>query len=253
MSFSLVALALAALLLLSPQQSAPPSSQAPGAVSATGAVACEVEQVRMTWGFKESFRSYLSGAIALGKWTTGGDVGYEIPEFVFTGGVGQIAPDRKSGEVAFEGELRFTAHGGILNTALKAPRLEILGEREAALYFDISGETMGGLQVSQPALDFFRITWPASAETIDVQSGVFSVTRARVVLTPLGSGAFGTYLAGEVFDPLSFSIQVEPGCFTTGGFRWWWLPGGGLVLAALGGLGWFIATRVNKSRGLEHQ
>ena len=48
-----------------------------GAVPATAPEgACEVREVTITWGFKESFRSYISGAIAEGSWQTSGDVGY---------------------------------------------------------------------------------------------------------------------------------------------------------------------------------
>jgi hypothetical protein len=252
MPFSPAIVVLAALLVGTPQHFASanpaPITSANTSTVASASAACEVEQVRMTWGFAESFRRSLSGALALGQWTTTGDVGYDTPEFVFSGGVGHIAPDRKAGRIAFEGELRFVSVGGLVNTAFSHPRFEIVGEREAALFFDVTGGTVGGFEVSQPALNFVRITWPSSAEAIDSQTGLWSVTGARVVLTPLGAGALGTFFSGQVFDPLSFSIQVEPGCLTTGGFRWWWLPGGGLVLAMLGALGFGIATWVKKSR-----
>ncbi|HEV8012740.1 MAG TPA: HtaA domain-containing protein, partial [Pontimonas sp.] len=34
--------------------------------------ACQVEDVSITWGFKESFRSYISSSIANGSWEVSG-------------------------------------------------------------------------------------------------------------------------------------------------------------------------------------
>jgi hypothetical protein len=231
---------LSVLLVFGPQAS--PASEA-----------CGVEQVRLSWGFTESLRNSLSGARALGNWTTDGDVGYETPEFIFTGGEGSLAPDRSTGEVSFEGELRWRAYGGIVETALVNPQLRLVGKREALLVFDVVGGTIGGLQVEQKGVEFVSLTWPASAETLDATAGIWRVDKARVVLTPLGAGAFSRYLSGEVFDPLSFSIQVQPQCLSDGGFRWWWVPGGALVLAVVGAFVWACFTRAKKSREPEHQ
>ena len=207
---------------------------------------CVVEDVSVAWGFKESFRSYLSGAIALGEWTVSGDVSYETPLFGFSGGSGEIAPDRSSGDIGFSGQMRFVGHGGILNTSLADPRLVFLGDREAALYFDVTGDTMDFVFVETKDVDFVRVRWSRFAETLDRRSGVWEVTNATVTLTPTGSGAFGTYLAGEVFDPLSFRVQVAPGCLDQG-FSWWWIPGGVVGLASLGGAVWAITRRGRKS------
>ena len=239
---SVVVLALTGLLAISPAA----EREAPSA-------SCEVQQARITWGFKESFRSYLSGAIALGKWTTSGDVSYQTPVFIFATTNGSIAADRSSGEVPFEGEFRFRAHGGILNTALSNPTLRILGPGEAALFLDVTGETMGGLAVSSKAVDFVRISWPARAQSIDAAAGVWTIQNARVVLTPLGANAFGTYVSGEVFDPMTIELTVTPGCLNQPGWRWWWLPGGVLLLAIVGAAVAALVIRANKSRGLERQ
>ena len=42
--------------------------------------------------------------------------------------------------------------------------------------------------------------------TIDVSNGL---TDAPAVLTPEGAEAFGTYPAGEAFDPVSFTVETE--------------------------------------------
>ena len=213
---------------------------------------CVVDDVQVSWGFKESFRSYLSGAIALGQWTVAGDISYETPLFGFSGGEGQVSPKRDGGEIDFEGEMRFVGHGGILNTSLSNPTLRFLGDREAALLFDVRGDTMDFVFVETSDVDFVRLSWSLFDETLDVRNGVWEVTDARVTLTPAGSGAFGTYLAGEVFDPLSFRVAVTPGCFERR-FSWWWLPGGAVAIAAAGSALWFLTRRGRKSPEPEHQ
>jgi len=235
---SSVALALAGVVALAPAAVAPPDS-------------CVVEEVTIEWGFKESFRSYLSGAIALGTWSTSGDVSYQTPLFTFSGGDGFISADGASGEIAFDGEFRFMGHGGILNTFLSNPRLQFVDEREAILFLDVAGDTMGGVSVEKLGIEFVRVTWPASAETVDSESGVYDIQGAQTVLTDLGSGAFGTYVSGEIFDPMSISLRVPGDCLENASLSWWWIPGGAVGLAILGGAIWAGVTRANRSRGPE--
>lgn len=246
---------LATLLVWNPTSSVLETSSVPetsSVLEASGVDNCVVDQVEMSWGFKESFRSYLSGAIALGKWEVSGNVTYDTPLFGFSGGTGSIAPDRHSGDIDFVGHMRFAGHGGILNTTLSDPTLRFLGPREAALLFDVTGDTMDFVFIETPDVDFVRLSWSRFSERVNSRTGVFEVTNARVTLTPAGSGAFGTYLAGEVFDPLSFSVNTTPGCLQ-GGVSWWWLPGGAVALAVLGSGLWFLTRRGRKSPEPEHQ
>ncbi len=225
------ALAVAALVAL---------SSTPGAVPAEGE--CEVLESEITWGFKESFRSYISGAIALGQWTTSGDVGYETPAFSFSGGEGTIAPDRRSGSVAFEGELLFEGHGGILRTSLANPTLMLDDHRRATLVFDVTGDTMDMVSVSADDVDFVTLEWSAGDESVDVASGDWMITDAAATLTASGSEAFGTYPAGEPFDPVDILLVVTPSCFTQSALNPWLVAGGVLGVALLGGgLVWITA------------
>jgi hypothetical protein len=245
---SVAGVLLSALLVLNPTA----SSGGPGVVQASGVDTCVVDDAVVSWGFKESFRSYLSGAIALGKWEVSGDVSYETPLFGFSGGTGSIAPNRHSGDIDFVGHMRFVGHGGILNTTLSDPTLRFLGPREAALVFDVTGDTMDFVFVETRDVDFVRLSWSRFDERVNSRTGVLEVTDARVTLTPAGSGAFGTYVAGAVFDPLSFSVSTTPGCLQ-GGVSWWWLPGGVVALAVIGSGVWFITRRGRKSPEPEHQ
>ena len=194
--------------------------------------ACAVEDVSITWGFKESFRSYISSSIANGSWEVSGDVGYEIPEFTFTGSSGFLTPDRSLGEVGFTGGIVFSGHDGILETSLQNPELVVTGPREATLVLDVSGDTMEEVSVNQQNVDFASVTWDGSWETVDADQGLWRVVDAEVTLTQVGSEAFGTYPAGEVLDPMSFTLSLTPGCLEDDGPSIWWIPGGAVAIAA---------------------
>ena len=211
--------------------------------------ACEVQDVSITWGFKESFRSYISGSIAQGSWEVSGDVGYEIPHFTLTGGTGHVNAARDEGIVAFEGGIVFSGHDGILETSLQNPELIIIGSREATLMFDVTGDTMEEVSVNQPDVPFATVTWGRGAENVVPSDGVWSVEGAQVVLTQQGSDAFGTYPAGEKMDPLSFRFEVAPGCLEEGTIGW--IPGGVAALAVGASALALAIQRGRRSRGQE--
>ncbi len=220
-------------------------SSSPVVVLAEGE--CQVLESEMNWGFKESFRSYISGAIALGQWTTSGDVSYETPAFTFSGGEGAIAPDRRRGRVAFEGELLFEGHGGILRTSLANPTLSLEGQRQATLVFDVTGDTMDMVSVSADDVEFVTLEWSAGDERLDVATGEWAVTGAQATLTAAGSDAFGTYPEGELFDPLDIRLVVTPSCLTSSALNPWWIAGGFLGVAVVGAGIVGITARARKS------
>lgn len=214
---------------------------------------CQVQESEVTWGFKESFRSYISGAIALGQWTTSGDVDYTTPVFIFSGGEGAIAPDRRSGSVAFEGELLFEGHGGILRTSLADPTLTLQGPRQATLVFDVTGDTMDMVSVSTDDVEFVTLEWSAGDEHLNITTGEWVVTGAKATLTTSGSNAFGTYPSGEEFDPLDLRLVVASSCFTESAVNPWWVAGGIGGLALVGGGVVWITARARRLPEQGHQ
>jgi hypothetical protein len=168
---------------------------------APAAQACIVEDATLTWGFKESFRSYISGTIANGEWTVSDGATYETPDFGFAGGSGEF------GFVTFEGAIRFTGHGGILDTTVANPTID-WGEESGILYLDVSGTTQEGDPVNEAGVPFADLTVGEPIVTVD---GV-RYEDVAATLTDEGAAAFGTYEAGETLDPLTLQLTLEPVC-----------------------------------------
>jgi len=226
---------------------------APAAVAEV--VGCVVESGDITWGFKESFRSYISGTIANGEWLVADGATYETPNFGFSGATGGYDAAAASGLVSFPGSITFTGHGGILNTTVANPQLRFDDESTATLLLDVTGTTQEGETVSQSAVEF--VTIDLAAASVTDEDGVVTITDAPTVLTEQGSAAFGTYEAGEAFDPITVSFTtvdcaaapaVEPAEVTpeptAEPFPWLWIALAVLVaLAAIAAVVTVLARR----------
>ena len=206
---------------------------------------CAVGDAVITWGFKESFRSYISGSIAQGEWLVEGDVTYATPHFHFEQGTGSISPDRSQGHIRYDGSFTFTGHAGILETQLSNPLLSFTSDSTATLFLDVLGDTMDELSVARDGVAFATVSW--ADESVNPEPGTWSISDAAVVLTEEGSSAFGTYPAGEDLDPLDISLTVTPGCFEEAQ-QPWALVLGALGLGALVSVMGLVFTRVRKSR-----
>lgn len=201
---------------------------------------CEVTAAQLDWGFKESFRSYISGSIANGQWTVADGATYETPLFGWSGGTGGYDTGTGAGSVSFAGSITFTGHGGVLTTTVANPRIEFVDESTASLLLDVSGTTQDGTAVSATAVEFATLDL-SGASTL--QDGVLSIVDAPAVLAAPGADAFGTYPAGESLDPVSLTVTLDDACATPAPVT----PtaaqsGGGVEVASAGGpdLGWLI-------------
>lgn len=176
---------------------------APASVSA----ACVVSDASLTWGFKESFRSYISGSIAKGAWETAGGAVYETPAFTWSGG-GDAAGDAAAPDsIGFTGSVRFTGHGGLLDTTIADPTLVVTGPASASLLLDITGTTQEGEPVAATDVPFATVDLTSSPVDLTT-GGSHVIADAPAALTEEGAAAFGTYPAGEILDPLSASFTV---------------------------------------------
>ncbi len=218
-------LALGALALV---PAAPADAQAPG---------CDVAAATLTWGFKESFRAYIDGSIANGEWTVADGATYQTPTFGFAAEDGQVDARDPNGSIAFPGAVRFTGHGGVLDTTIANPVLILRGvDQDAVLLLDLSGPTMDGGEVAVTATPF--VTIDLTGQDLSSVDGVVTIDEAPTTLTAEGEAAFPNYPAGTEFDPISATLDVGD-CDLTG------LPVGGdasapepqtgIVSALLGG------------------
>jgi hypothetical protein len=179
-------------------------------VEAAETVGCTVESAELDWGFKESFRAYIDGSIANGEWTTADGATYETPLFSWTG-TGAYDNETGDADLGFAGSVRFTGHGGLLDTTIANPRVVIDGDR-AVLLLDVSGTTQDGQPVSSTGVEFVELDLAAA----EVGGGGDLVSFAGIptTLTAAGAAAFGTYEAGTAFDPLDLRITLDPACIT---------------------------------------
>ncbi|MBX3098625.1 MAG: HtaA domain-containing protein [Salinibacterium sp.] len=181
---------------------APSAAAAPLAAGDT----CAVDAATMIWGFKESFRSYISGTIANGEWTVADGATYATPDFSWSAGKGSYG--QQSGLVAFDGSVEFTGHGGILDTTIAHPQLRFDGNK-AMLLLDVTGTTQDGATVDSRDVEFVEIDLGGHTVYAD---GTITVTAAPTTLTAAGAAAFGTYPEGEAFDALSFTLPLDATC-----------------------------------------
>ena len=174
---------------------------------------CAVTDGALTWGFKESFRSYISGSIANGEWTVANGATYETPSFGWTDGTGTYDADATSGLVSFAGSITFTGHGGILDTTVADPEIRFDSADVAYVLLDVAGTTQDGAAIDEKDVEFVRLD--LSKATISSKGGLVTVADAPAELTAAGSAAFGTYESGEIFDPVTVSFDTGADCATT--------------------------------------
>lgn len=187
----LSALALAAVVLASP------------------AASCVATDGGFDWGFKESFRAYLSGSIANGEWTTDGGIGYETPVFTSDELAGSVALAPLDGELAVDGALRFTGHEGILDTTVSNLRVALDGQR-LQLIVDVRGTTQEFVEVD--TADVLFATGDLAAAEWTAGEGGLLIAGIPLTLTAEGAEAFGTYPEGEALDPLDLRLAATPAC-----------------------------------------
>ena len=171
--------------------------------------ACQLQDAELEWGFKESFRAYVSGAIARGEWEALDGAVYETPTFRFSG-AGALEPGTGEGEIVFAGGMRFTGHGQMLDTTLANPRLVMLDADTAQLVLDVTGTTQAGDAVAAEGVVFADVDLGAAERS--AEQGRLVIAGAPATLTATGAEAFGTYPAGETLDPITLTASLADDC-----------------------------------------
>ncbi|MFT4212467.1 MAG: HtaA domain-containing protein, partial [Microbacterium sp.] len=175
---------------------------------ATDSGSDDVSGATLEWGFKQSFLSYITGAIANGNIATSGVSTNDSNEFVWSNGSGTYDIDTQTGEVSYSGSVHFTGHDGALDITLSNPRIVVTGETTATLYLDVVSKGYNGsADVDETDVPFATLTLPAGVQADD---GAITWTDAAAVLTSDGATAFaGFYSAGTVLDPVTFTFPAS--------------------------------------------
>lgn len=177
-------------------------------------VGCAVTEAELSWGFKESFRAYVSGSIANGDWSTSGNASYQTPLFTWSGGEGVRAADGQ-GQLGFTGGIRFTGHSGALDTSIANPVVRFAGG-SAVLVVDYSGTSMDDALAGREnreelaGVSFVDLDLARGVTTID--GDLVTISDIPSSLTEAGSAAFPNYPAGTAFDPVTLSYRADRGC-----------------------------------------
>ncbi|QIM19255.1 hypothetical protein G7066_13025 [Leucobacter coleopterorum] len=205
----LVSALLATPLLLAPAAAlAAPSASPAKAEGETNA--CQVTNGTLTWGVKESFRSYISGSIANGSWDTKDGATYTTPDFQWAEATGSVDPTTGTGSVSFVGTVHFTGHDGVLDLTLANPTIEFEGDGKASLLLDArSTDAAGKVTIDSKQEWVGDMTAPFP---LAVEGEPLKFDSVKTVLTNSGAKAFaGFYEAGANLDPVTVSLDLA-GC-----------------------------------------
>ncbi|MFD7665905.1 HtaA domain-containing protein [Streptomyces sp. NPDC059788] len=155
-------------------------------------------EAAVDWGVRRTFREYVTGSIAQGKWqlSDGAQDGGAL--FRFPHGKGTYDAEAGTLKAGFTGTLRFT--GKNLDLTLTAVSVTVEDGR-GTLAADV---TTGGRTGRATPLATFE------AKRLTPEKGLIKLTEAPAQLTAEGAEAFGgLYRAGTDMDPVSLAVAVD--------------------------------------------
>lgn len=217
---ALAAAALVGAVVLAPA-AAHAASPVPTAASASDA--CTISDAQLTWGFKESFRSYISGTIAHGQWEPIDGATYTTTAFSWSTATGSTVTGTAAAagapaEAALTGGIRFTGHDGLLDTTIANPTLVMDTPTHAILRLDVSGVSMEAALAGDKTattvtqVPFVDIDLSGATVTPTADGVTITATDAPTAITADGYAAFGNYETGTAFDPIT--IELAAACAT---------------------------------------
>ncbi|GAA3850821.1 HtaA domain-containing protein [Streptomyces lacrimifluminis] len=149
------------------------------------------------WGVRRTFREYVTGDIAKGKWTLSSGAQDGGALFRFPSGQGTYSDGKLT--ASFAGAVRFTGENG-LDLALSGLRATVGTDGTGTLYADAASADFTGTGVP---LITFTAGQPAPRD------GLVALTEAPAKLTARGARAFGgMYKAGTEMDPVSLAVTL---------------------------------------------
>ncbi|KQX16020.1 Htaa domain protein [Streptomyces sp. Root431] len=171
-----------------------PTASSPTAPASTGAL----RTAAVDWGVRRTFREYVTGAIAQGKWTLADGAQDGGALFRFPSGTGTYDAKEQTLDASFAGSVRFT--GAHLDLTLAGVTAKVTGGK-GTLSADVT--SAGTTTKAVPLVTF-------TARDFTPENGLAAVTEAPATLTEGGAKAFGgMYKAGTAMDPVSLAVTVD--------------------------------------------
>lgn len=173
-----------------------PASEKSPKKKATSRDGHAIEDGAVDWGVRRTFREYVTGDIARGKWTLSDGAQDGGALFRFRKGEGTYTKGELTAD--FRGAVRFTgAHG--LDLGIGAVRATVR-DGKGTLLADVTSDGFTGKRV--PLVTF-------TAGRFTARDGLAEVTEAPAKLTAEGAKAFGgMYRAGTEMDPVSLAVSL---------------------------------------------
>ncbi|MEU9378685.1 HtaA domain-containing protein [Streptomyces sp. NPDC048255] len=183
---------------------APAPTKTTAAPTAPADGAQKVLKASLTWGVKESFRTYVLGA---GSITPGGGAVKNGGLYDFALAKGELDAAKQKLNVSFEGSLRFQYAGHGIDMSFANPRVESAG-KSGTLYVDVKNASGSKTAVPFATLDLSKTDYKA-------KGGLLALNAVPAAFTEQGAEAFANdttgslYKAGDALDPLTFSVAVD--------------------------------------------
>ncbi|MGW7517737.1 HtaA domain-containing protein [Streptomyces sp. NPDC054796] len=155
------------------------------------------EDAAVDWGVRRTFREYVTGPVAKGRWKTADGARDGGAVFRFPEGTGTYDEDDGTLTARFAGSVRFTGH----DLDLKLSRITVrVAEDSGTLAADVTHEGTTDTEVP-------LVTFPA--RDLEPEDGLATVGEAPAKLTARGAKAFASlYPAGTAMDPVTLSVAV---------------------------------------------
>lgn len=203
----------------------PPASSKPSTSTAPAPAKGDIVDGRLTWGVKESFRSYVVGPVAKGRITTSNGASQASGNgvFTFTGATGTY--DTKAGTLsaAFKGSVNFKGHQG---EGDGGHGLDLtLGNIRATLNRGSGKLTADVDRLGEKSQNVVLADLKAGSTGLTAVNDVITLNKVTATLTEAGAKAFGGfYDKGTALDPVNLSVALTEDAELPSGNG---IPGGG--------------------------
>ncbi|WP_369186971.1 HtaA domain-containing protein [Streptomyces sp. R08] len=197
-----------------PTQSATPSatsssspSASPSDTASEPATKGDIADGRLTWGVKESFRSYVVGSVAKGEITTSGGATQAAGNgvFTFTGATGGYDTDADTLTAAFDGAVNFKGHEDNGTYGLDLTFTDL----KATLDGGTGTLTADVTSLGEKSEDVVLADLKAASTEVTAKDDVITLDDVTTTLTAAGAKAFGGfYQSGAELDPLDLSVAL---------------------------------------------